>query len=68
MKKDRNNYLEHIKAKKIIFKKELEKSLDFIFSLCEDIGSKKEKICITNRMKNLQDCIYDFLREFEGSY
>ncbi|CDO62909.1 conserved Plasmodium protein, unknown function [Plasmodium reichenowi] len=68
MKKERSNYLENIKAKKIIFKKELEKSLDFIFSLCEDIGSKKEKICITNRMKNLQDCIYDFLREFEGSY
>ncbi|SOV21233.1 conserved Plasmodium protein, unknown function [Plasmodium sp. DRC-Itaito] len=68
MKKERNNYLENIKAKKLTFKKELENSLDFIFSLCEDIRSKKEKICITNRMKNLKDCIYDFLREFEGSY
>ncbi|CRH00643.1 conserved Plasmodium protein, unknown function [Plasmodium relictum] len=68
IKKDKNYYFEEIKKKKIVFKKELENSLDFIYSVCEDIKTKKEKICLKNRINKLQDCINTFLNEFEKDY
>lgn len=46
-------------------KREVEKSLDFIHSICEDIKTKKEKICLANRINKLHDCINSFLETFE---
>ncbi|CRG97803.1 conserved Plasmodium protein, unknown function [Plasmodium gallinaceum] len=68
IKKDKNYYFEELQKKKIIFKKELENSLDFIYSVCEDIKTKKEKICLKNRINKLQDCINTFLNELEKNY
>ncbi|CAD2108042.1 conserved Plasmodium protein, unknown function [Plasmodium vinckei] len=61
IKKEQQIYFENIERRKLILKKEIESSFDFIYSVCEDIQTKKEKICLTNRINKLQDCINDFL-------
>ncbi|GAW81539.1 hypothetical protein, conserved [Plasmodium gonderi] len=65
IKNEKNSYFEQVERNKIIFKREVEKSLDFMHSICEDIKTKKEKICLTNRINKLHDCINDFLSKFE---
>ncbi|VWU49933.1 conserved protein, unknown function [Hepatocystis sp. ex Piliocolobus tephrosceles] len=65
IKKDHNDYLEEFQKSKDVFKKEIEKSLDFIYSVCEDIKTKKEKICLTNRINKLHENINNFLYKFE---
>ncbi|SBT36669.1 conserved Plasmodium protein, unknown function [Plasmodium ovale wallikeri] len=57
IKKEKSNYLEEVERSKAVFKKEVENSLDFIYSVCDDIKTKKEKICLKNRINKLQDCI-----------
>ncbi|SBT86750.1 conserved Plasmodium protein, unknown function [Plasmodium malariae] len=68
IKKEKNNYFEEVERRKTVFKKEMERSLDFIYSICEDIKTKKEKICLTNRINKLHDSINDFLGKFEKNY
>ncbi|EUD68146.1 hypothetical protein C922_01164 [Plasmodium inui San Antonio 1] len=57
IKNEKNSYFEEVERKKVLFKREVEKSLDFIHSICEDIKTKKEKICLANRINKLHDCI-----------
>ncbi|VTZ69016.1 conserved Plasmodium protein, unknown function [Plasmodium chabaudi chabaudi] len=57
IKKEQRIFFENIERKKLTLKKEIESSFDFIYSVCEDIQTKKEKICLTNRINKLQDCI-----------
>ncbi|KJP88788.1 hypothetical protein AK88_01478 [Plasmodium fragile] len=57
IKNEKNSYFEEIERKKFLFKREVERSLDFIHSICEDIKTKKEKICLANRINKLHDCI-----------
>ncbi|SCQ16646.1 conserved Plasmodium protein, unknown function [Plasmodium ovale] len=68
IKKEKSNYLEEVERSKAVFKKEVENSLDFIYSVCDDIKTKKEKICLKNRINKLQDCINTFLGKFEKSF
>ncbi|CAI7721122.1 conserved Plasmodium protein, unknown function [Plasmodium vivax] len=65
IKNEKNSYFEEVERKKVLFKREVEKSLDFIHSICEDIKTKKEKICLANRINKLHDCINSFLETFE---
>ncbi|CDU18728.1 conserved Plasmodium protein, unknown function [Plasmodium yoelii] len=67
IKKEQKIYFENIEKNKLILKKEIESSFDFIYSVCEDIQTKKEKICLTNRINKLQDCINDFLSHLNKS-
>ncbi|ANQ08688.1 Uncharacterized protein PCOAH_00031530 [Plasmodium coatneyi] len=65
IKNEKNSYFEEVERKKVLFKREVEKSLDFIHSICEDIKTNKEKICLANRINKLHDCINSFLGTFE---